>query len=482
MELDLMKEIINNSPVVVFLWEAETGWKIQYVSDNVIQYGYKPEELISGSILYPDLIHLEDREKAIAEVELYTIQKLDHYSQIYRIITKSGEIRWVDDRTTIRRNENNEIVFHQGVIIDITDRKKMEEILQNTNDQLNVIIQSSPLAIYDLSPNGYVKSIWNPAAERIFGWNKEEVINHYLPIIPADKKEEFVNNIQKVLKGEIISDFEAIRIKKDGSRIPISISTSLLHSNKNDVTGILAMVSDISDRKKAEELKNEFINTITHELRTPLTSIRESVNLLGMLNPDKENPEHKFIMETSQRNINRLSKLINDILDFQKIEFGAMVYHFENYVINDLIRLVVNELMPSLNAKGLKMKLELSDQIPEIPFDWERMEDVLFNLLSNAIKYTDKGQITIVTNYAKKDENVVLSVSDTGIGLAKEDIPRVFEKFQQLSKEYSRSKGGSGLGLAIVKKIVEAHHAKIDVKSEVSKGSTFSIFLPILKN
>ena len=477
MELDIMKEIINNSPVVVFLWEAKTGWKIQYVSDNINQFGYTPQELLSGAILYPELIYLEDRERAVQEVEQYSKLKVDHYSQEYRIVTKSGKVMWVDDRTTIRRNSNNEIVFHQGVIIDITDRKRMEEILQKTNDQLKVIIQSSPLGIYDLTPSGYVKSIWNPAAERIFGWKREEVVNQYLKIVPVDKKEEFASSIQRVLKGDIASDFEAVRLNKDGTRIPISISTSLLHNEKGEITGILAMVADITDRKKAEELKNEFINTITHELRTPLTSIRESVNLLGMLNPNKEDPEQKFILETSQRNINRLAKLINDILDFQKIEFGAMEYHFEKHQVNDLIRQVVDELMPSIKAKELTISLSLSDQIPEILFDWDRMEDVLFNLISNAIKYTDNGQISIVSAYSTQDKELKFSVVDTGIGLSRENIPRVFDKFQQLSKEYNRSKGGSGLGLAIVKKIVEAHQARIEVESEVGSGSKFTIYL-----
>lgn len=481
MVTELMKEIINNSPVVVFLWEAKTGWKIQYVSENVIQFGYKPEELITGSILYTDLIYPEDRKRAIDEVERYTALKLDHYSQEYRIITKSGEIKWVDDRTTIRRDENNKIIYHQGVVIDITDRKNMEEILQKTNDQLNVIIQSSPLAIYDLRLNGYVKSIWNPAAERIFGWKKAEVINHYLPIVSADKKQEFESNIQRVLNREIVSDLEVIRIRKDGSNIPISVSTSLLHDSKNDITGILAMATDISDRKKADDLKNEFINTITHELRTPLTSIRESVNLLGMLNPDKENPEHKFIMETSQRNITRLSKLINDILDIQKMEFGAMVYHFENHQINDLARQVVDELITTVHAKDLKINVDLSDQVPDISFDWDRIEDVLFNLISNAIKFTDKGQISIHSSISNNNE-ILLTVSDTGIGISKEDLPKLFNKFQQLSKDYNRSKGGSGLGLVIAKKIVEAHHGKIEVESEPGKGSTFRIYLPNHKN
>jgi signal transduction histidine kinase len=196
-----------------------------------------------------------------------------------------------------------------------------------------------------------------------------------------------------------------------------------------------------------------------------------------MLNPNKEDPEQKFILETSQRNINRLAKLINDILDFQKIEFGAMEYHFEKHQVNDLIRQVVDELMPSIKAKKLTISLSLSDQIPEILFDWDRMEDVLFNLISNAIKYTDNGQILIVSAYSTQDKELKLSVIDTGIGLSKENIPRVFDKFQQLSKEYNRSKGGSGLGLAIVKKIVEAHQARIEVKSEVGAGSTFTIYI-----
>lgn len=474
-----LKDIINHSPAIAFIWSVNLDWKVLYVSKNIQKFGYSPEEITKGTINYIDLIHPEDKERTMREVREYENRSQDEYAQEYRVITKTGEIRWVDDRTSVERDKSNKPIYHQGVVVDITDRKMMEEQFKKTNDQLNSIIQSSPLAVYDLALDGTVKSIWNPSAEKIFGWKREEVIGKYLPIVPENKREEYDKIRKRVLKENIISDLEVVRMKKDGTLFPIRISSCTQYDDKGEPIGMLAMTSDITDQKKTDELKNEFINTITQELKSPLASIRESINLIDLANPDKENLEYKIIIERSQKNIFQITKLITDILDYQKLEKGSFVYHFKPHFLHDLIEEKAGQVSEEIKEKGLTMDLSLSEKVPEFSFDWDRIDDTLDQLLSNAIKFTNKGKIIIKTEFLEEKKQVQVTVSDTGIGIERDMVPKLFDKNYQFSRSSKHNSGGSGLGLAIIKKIVEAHKGELTVKSELGKGSSFSFSLPL---
>lgn len=479
LESKQLKEIINNSPVIAFIWSVTPYWKVLYVSENIRQFGYTAQEITKEKVNYLDLIHPEDKDRIMREVYDYEEKKLNVYAQEYRVITKSGAIRWVDDRTKVERDQNQKSIYHQGVVVDITERKKMEEQFKKTNDQLNIIIQTSPLAVYDLALDGTVKSIWNPSAEKMFGWKRAEVIGKYLPIVPENKREEYDKNRKRVLKENLVSNLEVIRQKKDGTYFPIRISLCTQYNEKGEPVGLLAMTSDVTDQKKTDELKNEFINTITHELKSPLASLRESINLIDLANPDKENLEYKIMIEKSQKKITSLIRLISDILDYQKLEKGSMVYHFKPNLIQDLIEEKVEEMSEEIKEKGLTMDLHFSKKVHEFPFDWDRIGDVMDQLLSNAIKFTSQGQITIKTELLEDKNQVQVTVSDTGIGIERSIIPKLFDKHYQLAKSSRNNKGGSGLGLAIIKKIVEAHKGELSVESTEGKGSSFSFTLPL---
>jgi PAS domain S-box-containing protein len=478
-EAQHLKNIIDNSPVIAFIWSVSPNWKVLYVSRNIQNFGYSSEEILEGSKNYIDFIHPEDKERIMREVSEYAKGNQDEYAQEYRIITKTGEVRWVDDRTKVERDKNNKPIYHQGVVVDVTDRKKMEKRFKNTNDQLNTIIQSSPLALYDFTLDGKVKSIWNPAAERMFGWKREDVLGKYLPIVPINKQKEYDKNRKRVLHENIVNNIEVVRMKKDGTQFPIRISLCTQYNEKEEPCGILAMTSDLTDQKKTDELKNEFISIITHELKAPLTSIRDSVNLIELANPDKENLEYKIIIEKSQKNINHLTRLIADILDYQKLEKGSVVYHFKPHMISDLIEEKVEQISQEIKEKGLTLELNFSEKVPEFPFDWDRIDDVLDQLLSNAVKFTNKGKILIKTDLLEEKNQVQITITDTGMGIEKDMIPKLFDKHYQLSRSSKHNTGGSGLGLAIIKKIVESHKGVLSVESELGKGSSFSFFLPL---
>lgn len=251
----------------------------------------------------------------------------------------------------------------------------------------------------------------------------------------------------------------------------------------------VALRDEIAERKQAErqalealQIKSDFTSMVSHELRTPLTAVKESVEIVqdGTAGPISD--EQKTFLETAIRNVERLARLINDVLDFQKLTSGnqfAEMQMTEND-LNEVVTNTANDFHLLAKKNGLEIVLQLSKDIPPLQFDRDKITQVLTNLLSNALKFTDKGKIIITT---QKFQNLVrTSVQDQGIGVKEEDVSRLFQVFSQIDTGVSRKTGSTGLGLAISKQIIEAHQGTIGVESVFSKGSIFYFTLPINPN
>ena len=231
--------------------------------------------------------------------------------------------------------------------------------------------------------------------------------------------------------------------------------------------------------KEAVETKSEFLSTVSHELRTPLTAMKESVSIVldGMAGEISQ--EQKDCLDIAKRNIDRLARLINDVLDFQKLEYGKMKFNMESNNINEVAQQVYETMATSAKEKEIDFMLELDDNLPKVNLDVDRVTQVLTNLVSNAFKFTDKGNVTIKTSSV--DNTVKIQVCDTGSGIKEEDMSKLFRKFEQLALGGERKTGGTGLGLAICKEIIEHHGGKIWAESTPEKGSIFQFVLPIME-
>ena len=247
-----------------------------------------------------------------------------------------------------------------------------------------------------------------------------------------------------------------------------------------DITGRKLLENDL---KKAEvikasaEMKSKFTSMVSHELRSPMAVIKESINLVleGLLG--SVTLEQKDVLGTAKSNIDRLGRLINNVLDFQKMEAGKMELDSKENDINELILMVSKEKGFEADNKGLGLTVNLDEDTRKIKFDHDKIVQVVTNLLSNAIKFTEKGSISITT---KSEDNVVhVMVEDTGPGIRTNDVLRLFQAFEQLGGGPGKKRGGTGLGLAISKEIILAHNGKIWVESQFGKGSTFHFILPI---
>jgi len=234
-------------------------------------------------------------------------------------------------------------------------------------------------------------------------------------------------------------------------------------------------------RKLHEEtkMKSRFISTVSHELRTPLSAMKEGLAIVLNGEAGKINDKQLKFLDIVKRNINRLGRLIDDVLDFHKVEAGKMEFDMRENDINEVVRETQKTMSPLVNEKGLTISAELDESLPNASFDTDRIIQVLINLVDNAIKFTEKGGITIATS--KNNGSIHISVQDTGPGIRREDLPRMFYEFEQLSDVNNRKTGGTGIGLAISRQIVEEHNGKIWAESEFGKGTTINFTLPIKK-
>lgn len=234
--------------------------------------------------------------------------------------------------------------------------------------------------------------------------------------------------------------------------------------------------------KKLDQLKSDFIASVSHDIRTPLNSVQESIALILDGIVDVQQEKGKRVLEIAKRSISRLGSMINDLLDFSKLEAGKMRLHFEPTDIQILIDEVLASVQSLADKKLVKLQFEPVRDFPKCSCDPERLIQVLTNLIGNAIKFTpEKGTVSISTEMDTA-ERIKITVSDTGIGIAKEDLERIFDRFEQVKGATPKGMKGTGLGLSICKELLKLHHGDVWAESELGKGSHFIILLPVHQN
>lgn len=243
-------------------------------------------------------------------------------------------------------------------------------------------------------------------------------------------------------------------------------------------------LDDITDKKLAGEkllemmeMKSQFISTVSHELRTPLTTIREGINIVldGLAGRVKK--KQKGFLNLAKRNVERLSLLINDVLDFQKLESDRMKFDFAAYDVAETIREASETMSLAAKKNKINLTVDIAPDTGQAVFDRNRIIQVLTNLLSNAIKFTPQGG-RISLEVLRQQNEIIIAVSDTGMGIPKEDLPKIFERFYRVRRP-GKEIQGTGLGLSIVAHIINQHNGRIIVDSEVDKGTTFTVYLPV---
>jgi PAS domain S-box-containing protein len=393
-----------------------------------------------------------------------------------------GKQAWLDTNKVPLYDSEGKVV---GILVtyeDITERRQAERARQIAEERYRTIFENSAVAITMADENERLIS-WNKFTEDMLGMTKKDLHFKSIRSLYPDGEWDKIRTHDVRQKG-LLHHLETQMVKKDGEIIDVDVSLSVLKDPEGRVTGSIGVIRNITERKEADkkikeamELKSQFISTVSHELRTPLTIIKEDIALIMDGAAGRVKSKQREILEIAQRNIDRLARLINDVLDFQKLQSGRAKFNMQDNSINSIIENIYNTMAGTVKKNGIDFRLALDSSLPRITFDSDKMIQVLTNLVSNAMKFTEKGSITISTR--RIENSIRVSISDTGCGIKQEDLSKLFKQFQQLSSSENRKTGGTGLGLAISKDIVEKHGGRMWVESEFGKGTTFHFLLPI---
>ena len=421
-----------------------------------------------------------------------------------RMVRRDGELIDVDISLSVMRDCRGAIAGSIGVVSDITERKRIHEILDHKQRNLEAIFDAAPVGMLLLDDRLVVKRA-NEAIKNMFGKEYSDMIHQSVGAAVGCKNSEFNREgcghspscascqlggtLRHTLKSE--RSFGEVEVcltlmSSQGAQtrwLGISAEPTILDDEKH----VVAAIVDISSRKEAQErlketmeLKAQFVAMVSHELRTPLGCMKEAVGLVldGVSGPI--NNKQQDLLEIIKRNIERLGLLANDALDIHKLESGQMKLDLDDHDVFEVVQEVHKTMNCAASKKKIHLMLEKEGRLARAHVDRDKIVQVLTNLLSNAIKFTpDGGRIT--TRLQQEDDHLRIQVTDTGIGIPAKHLPSIFDRFFQVQELYQQTKG-TGLGLSIVKNIVEMHGGTVQVESEVDKGTTFTIVLPLRMN
>ena len=408
-------------------------------------------------------------------------------------VTRSGDRRRVEWRATALTNGKGEMDFLVGTGLDVTERRRDEAELRHAAGLRRVILDSANFSIIATDANGVIRSM-NATAERWLGWTSAEVVGgmevdviHARAELAARASElsrelgqPFAPGFEVLIaKARIhgVEEHEWTYVRKDGTRFPVLLSVTPLYGSDGSIDGFLGIAADITERRDFDRIKNEFVSTVSHELRTPLTSIRGALGLLegGVVGELSEGAREWIQM--ARVNADRLVRLINDILDLDKIETGHLQLRSERLEAGELVQAAIAEMRGM--AEQAQVRLNARPSAPlYLHADRDRLLQVFTNLLSNAIKYSPAGQPVEIRVERVAEGRMRFSITDFGPGIPAHQLDKLFGKFQQLDASDSRAKSGTGLGLAISRAIVAQHGGQMGVESTPGRGSTFHFDLP----
>ncbi len=387
---------------------------------------------------------------------------------------------------------HDEALYYVLNLLDLQARKRDEERFRN-------VVEASPNAFVLVDTRGDIVMV-NRQTELLFGYERQELVGQPVELLLPEALREAHRGLrqgyaQNPEPRRMGGNRELFGRHRDGSALPVEIGLSPLRSGDEQL--VQAVIIDISHRKKAERrlreqadqlavanrYKSEFLANMSHELRTPLNSIlilSDQLRQNGSGNLNDKQVRHADIIHRAGH---ELLQLINDVLDLAKIESGHMQLKLEPLNLRELLTELETSLTPMAEQKGLALKVVVDGNVPPaLNTDRARLQQILRNLLTNALKFTEQGQVQLLVSYPPEDVDgqiLQLQVRDSGIGIAKDQQERIFQAFQQIDGSISRHYGGTGLGLAITRQLVEVLGGHVTVDSELGKGATFTVRLPV---
>ena len=471
-----LSAIVNSSDDAIISKKFD-GTIISWNEAAERMFGYTAYEAVNNniSIIIPEELYEEEKE-IISKVK--NGERIKHYETIRK--TKDGNRISIALTVSPINDSNGNIIGISKIARDISGQNIAEE----KQATLAAIVNSSDDAIISKTLFGIITS-WNHAASKMFGYTEAEVIGKHISIIiPPDRMDEETMIIGNIRSGKKIQHFETVRVAKDGRKVNISLTVSPIRNKEGKIIGASKIARDITERIELEKqrllyteklhqlntYKDEFMAMASHELKTPLTIIKATLGILLLKMQEDDNSP--FVQKTLKQ-VDKLDKLISDLLDISKIQSGNLELKLADFDMNILLKEIIGNIQLTT---PIRIILKENNGQVSAYGDMERIGLVITNLLGNAIKYSP-GSKEIVVDAFRADDAIIVSVKDNGIGIPQEDITNIFSRFYRVSG-LSSTFSGSGIGLYISSEIISRHGGKIWAESELNKGSTFYFSIP----
>ncbi|MFB2898524.1 PAS domain S-box protein [Aerosakkonemataceae cyanobacterium BLCC-F50] len=479
-----LADLYNNAPCGYHSLDVD-GFIVRINDTELNWLGYTREEVLYKK-KYSDLITPGSRE-----IFYQNFPKFKQHGEIdnleFEIFNKDGTTRWVSLNATAVRDRAGNFIMSRSSLFDISDRKLIEKALRQSEETFRLLSEFSPIGIFLCDIAG--KCVYtNPLYQQIVGASSEETL--------GDRWKEFIHPDDRQWVFQYWSDlvatgnegvFNELRYQdRQGKVCYTQVRTVPIKSSDGTVILFVGTVEDITERRKIDQMKKEFISVVSHELRTPLTSIRGSLGLIAGGVYDRKPEKMKEMIAIAARQSDRLVRLVNDILDLRRLESGQTNFNLQQLTAAELIQQSVDVMQGQ--AEESQITLSIIPSVVDVWADGDAIVQTLTNLLSNAIKFSPQNSIiTISAKVIPEDlatqkqlpSSALFWVQDQGRGIPEDKRETIFGQFQQVDASDSRERGGTGLGLAICRNIIEQHGSKIWVESVLNEGSTFYFTLPL---
>jgi PAS domain S-box-containing protein len=444
--------------------------------------GVRPEGFVATVEHFMRLIHPEDRQHVVNQIE-HALQD-DLPSELeFRAVRPNGDVIWLLTNARVLR-ESGRAVRMLGATVDITERKRVEEALQESEQRFRDMADHASVMVWVTEADGrcsFMSKSWydftgqTPETGLGMGWSSaahpDDRSYAYETFVAANRKQEPFRAEYRLRRndGEYrwVLDAAIPRFSKDGTFL-----------------GHIGSVIDITERKgiedalkEADRRKDEFLANMSHEIRSPMTGI---LGYADILLANLQDPDHIECVKTIKQSGNYLLEIINDLLDLSKIESGKLTLQKDSISIPVLLNEIHSLISVRAKEKDLRLILRYDGPIPEnVISDRIRLRQILINLIANGIKFTEKGVVQVISRFVPESSTLEFEVADTGMGIPKQMHARLFQPFTQADTSATREYGGTGLGLAITKRLVEVMGGSISFETEMGKGTTFRVSIPI---
>ena len=482
------RRIIDN--IKLGLLEVDKDDIIQYANKPFLELtGYSSDEILGESA---SKLLLDEEAQNIVSKQNKAREDGESGSYELQIINKKGEKKWTIISGAPNYDKEGNIIGSIGIHMDIDEQKKLRLENEFKTSQLNKLFEKSLDGLISINSRGEIFE-WSPQAETIFGYSKREILGKKLSetIIPHIHREGHETGMKNYLKtghGPVLnSRIEIIGMRKSGEVFPIELTVFPLEYQDEkyftafvrDITEIKAshenMEKALERQKELNNMKSQFISMTSHELRTPLTTIRSNTELLNYQLDNADSLAREKLKKNVGRienNVDRLNQLISNILMIGKLDSDKIPYDPQPLMVS---RFIAESILPDFESRNQQIEMSIQGEEQEVSLDTRLFSHIMTNLLENAIKYSAESKLPIIELHYQEKE-LAVHVIDFGIGIPKDEIPKLFDTFYRASNVDNIQ--GTGLGLTIVQQFVKIHEGNMRVESEVGKGSSFIVNFP----